>query len=87
MAIHIRSEEVERLLADIAARKAKDQTEVLLELLRAEQQRLAAGNTDQRLNQVRAATRELRATLAAAEVVDPRSPGEILSYDESGLPR
>jgi antitoxin VapB len=86
MAMHIGNDEVERLLAEIAARKAKDRIEVLLELLRAEQQRLAAG-TDERLNRVRAATRELQTTLAGAEVVDPRSPDEILDYDERGLPR
>jgi antitoxin VapB len=86
MAMHIGNEEVERLLADIAARTARDRIEVLLELLRAEQQRLAA-STDERLNRVRAATRELQTTLTGAKVVDPRSPDEILDYDEHGLPR
>ena len=86
MAIHIGNEEVERLLADIAARKAKDRIDVLLELLRAEQQRLEA-TTDERFNRVRAATRELQTTLAGSEVVDPRSPDEILDYNEHGLPR
>jgi hypothetical protein len=41
MDIHLGNEEAERLLAEIAARKAKDRVEVLLELLRAERQRLA----------------------------------------------
>jgi hypothetical protein len=78
--------EIESLLAEIAARKSKDRVEVLLELLRVEQQRLAAG-ADERPNRVRAATRELQAALAGTDVIDPRSPDEIPDYDEHGLPR
>ena len=33
-----------------------------------------------------AAIREVRAQVAALPVLDPRSPDEIIGYDESGLP-
>lgn len=86
MSIHITNAEVERLLAEIAERWSKDRQVVLLELLRTEQQRLAA-ETDARLARVREATTVLQATIARAEVIDPRSPDEIVAHDDHGLPR
>lgn len=86
MNIRIDHAEAERLLAEIAARRAQDEEKVLLDLLRTEHERLEALSRT-RLHEVRAATRKLQDGLAAAEVIDARRPDEIVAYDEHGLPR
>lgn len=86
MPIHIKNSEAERLLAEIKAATGKDTEAVILDLLRCERARLKA-ERGARARKIREATRELQKAWAEAEVIDPRSPEEILDYDERGLPR
>lgn len=86
MALNIRDPEVHRLARDVATATGETITEAVKQALR---ERLT------KISTVSAAERERR--LAAIEDVvrrfqslpelDPRTPDEILDYDENGLPR
>ena len=81
MSITIESAEVEALLADLTVATRRSAPDLLLDLLRQEQERLeceiAAGIASGRLLQER---------WKAAADVDPRPIDEILAYDGDGLP-
>jgi hypothetical protein len=86
VSISIKNKEADRLLEAIKAATGKDACQVVLELLRREHARLAAVR-EVKIEDALAATRRLQEAWAGATVVDPRTPQELLDYDEDGLPR
>ena len=86
MALNIRDPEAQRLARALAKATGETMTQAVIKAL---QERL------QRLRVRREVSRTARATrlmehgkrFAALPVLDPRSPDEIIGYDEAGLPR
>ena len=85
MSIIIENAEAEALLADLAKATRRPAPDLLLELLRRERARVAADRDRDRADAV-ASGRLLHERWTAAAEVDPRPIGEILAYDENGLP-
>jgi antitoxin VapB len=84
MALNIRNRETEKLTAELARLTGETKTEAVTKAVR------------DRLDRVRQARRKrsladeldvIGRQCAALPVLDPRTPEEILSYDEHGLPR
>jgi antitoxin VapB len=89
MSINVKNKEADRLLAELKSATGKGASELILELLRAERARLAAAEPATEAERVRRAieaTREMQRLWRESPVIDPRSPDEILGYDENGLP-
>jgi antitoxin VapB len=89
MSINIKNREADRLLAELKHATGKGASELILELLRAERARLVAAKPaaeDERVRRALEATREMQRLWRESPVIDPRSPDEILGYDENGLP-
>jgi antitoxin VapB len=85
MSINVKNAEAERLLAELKERTGRGTTDLLLDLLRREKERLERELED-RVARAIADTNALRERWLARPLVDPRSADEILSYDENGLP-
>jgi antitoxin VapB len=81
MALSIKTEEADRLARELAAVTGETLTEAVTEALRERLGRLRVSKQEyvDRL-------RRLGDEYAGHRVVDPRSPEEILGYDEHGLP-
>lgn len=84
MALNIRNPETERLATELARLTGESKTEAVTTAVR------------DRLDRVRRAQRRrsladeldlIGRQCAALPVLDPRTPDEILGYDEQGLPR
>ena len=84
MALNIRNPETERLAGELARRTGETKTEAVTKALR------------ERLDRVRRARakgtladqlREIADRFSKLPVLDPRTPDEIIGYDEDGLPR
>lgn len=89
MSINIKNQEADRLLDELKSATGKGASELILELLRAERARLAAAEPATEAERVRRAieaTREMQRLWRESPVIDPRTPDEILGYDENGLP-
>jgi antitoxin VapB len=84
MAMNIKSAEAEALARRVAALTGETLTAAILNSLRDRLARLDASSSGEALADELDAI-ALRA--AALPVLDPRSPDEILGYDEKGLPR
>lgn len=83
MALSIQHPEVEQLARELAERTGESLTEAVVNSLRERLQRERTKTGGPRLrDQIRAIGRHC----AALPVLDPRSPEEILGYDEHGLP-
>lgn len=82
MALSIKDEETDRLARELARATGLSLTEAIREALR---DALARERHPRRNLDV--AVRRIQERLAKLPVVDPRSPDEILGYDEHGLPR
>lgn len=85
MALSIKHPEADRLARELADSTGEGITEAVINALR---ERLA--RLKKRRRKGPPLTEELRAIgerVAAMPVLDPRSPEEILDYDERGLPR
>ena len=85
MALSIKHPEADRLARELAQSTGEGITEAVITALR---ERLA--RQKRRRRHGRPLSEELRAIgerVAALPVLDPRSPEEILDYDERGLPR
>jgi antitoxin VapB len=85
MALSIKHPEADRLARELAKSTGEGITEAVINALR---ERLA--RQKQRRRHGRPLSEELRAIgerIAAMPVLDPRSPEEILDYDERGVPR
>ena len=85
MALSLKHPEADRLAREVADATGEGITEAVINALR---ERLA--RLKNRRRRARALSEELRAIgerVAAMPVLDPRSPDDILDYDERGLPR
>ena len=80
MALHIDSPEADRLAEELAELTGEP---LDLAVTNALHDRLAQQRELHRMRQV---VKEISDRVAALPVVDPRSPEEILGYDEYGLP-
>lgn len=90
MSINIKNQEADRLLAELKKTTGKGASELVLDLLRKEHARMAREERPQpdqaEIERILAATREMQRLWRESPVVDPRTPDEILGYDENGLP-
>lgn len=82
MALNLKSHEADRLARDLAAVTHESLTEAVTVAL---QERLARVR-DQQRSDVAARRRGLCAWYTSLPVEDPRTPDQIIGYDENGLP-
>lgn len=80
MGLTIDNEALVAMIRDLAERKGVSPDEALREALERETKREAE------VARRTAVLREIQAEIARLPILDPRSPDEILGYDESGLP-
>ena len=84
MALSIKSIEAERLAREIAAKTGESLTGAIQKALEERLERLQK----QRRSQILAGQlEEILRRVDQLPVLDPRSPNEILGYDEHGIPR
>jgi antitoxin VapB len=83
MAISIKDEETDRLARALAAATGESLTEAIR---RALQDRLERESLRSRRG-IGVEVRRIQERLARLPVLDPRSPEEIVGYDDHGLPR
>lgn len=86
MSINIKNKEAERLLGEIKARTGQGTTDLLLDLLRREHERLEV-ERQREIAEGLESMRILQENWAKLPVIDPRSPEEVWDYDDNGLPR
>lgn len=84
MALSIKGEKADRLARELARRTGESLTEAVT---RALEERLKRVAPRKRKKSLADALDEIALRCAARPVLDPRSPEEILGYDEHGLPR
>jgi len=84
MAVLIRAERVEQKIRELAARTGESLTEAVE---KAVDDRLATTAPKRKGRVDREGLAKLLAEIDALPVVDPRSPDEIMDWDDSGLPR
>lgn len=83
MGINIKHDEYERSIRELAASRGRSLTDAIgLAVCNELQRDREAESKDNVLKCVR----EVQAAFAAMPIVDPRTPDEILGYDEFGLP-
>ena len=85
MPLNIRDPEVHRLARAVADATGETMTEAVKTALQDRLRRVGQVSEEERRRRV-AAMREFARRFQQAPVVDPRSPDEILGYDENGLP-
>ncbi len=83
MALSIKNPEAERLARELARVTGESLTEAVTEALRQRMLRETGRVNDVTL---REDVRRIQERVARLPVLDPRTPDEILGYDESGLP-
>jgi antitoxin VapB len=84
MALNIRSPETEALAAELARLTGETKTEAVTKAVRDRLERVRRGRHRRPLaDELDAIGKQC----AALPVLDPRSPDEIVAYDEHGLPR
>ena len=81
MGLTITDETLAQMIRDLAEQKGVTPDEALRAAVEKEAEREAE------VARRKAAIRRIQAELAALPVLDPRSPDEIIGYDEIGLPR
>jgi antitoxin VapB len=90
LSINVKNKEADRLVAELKGLTGKGASELVLELLRAERARIATEKPRRpdkaEVERILAVTREMQRLWRESPVIDPRSPDEILGYDENGLP-
>lgn len=84
MALNIRNPEAERLAIELAKLTGESKTEAVTRALRDRLARLRRERTGRRLADE---LDDIARHCASLPVRDPRTPDEILGYDERGLPR
>jgi antitoxin VapB len=84
MALNIRNPETERLAEELARETGETKTEAVTRALRDRLTRLRRERGKRRLADE---LEDIARHCAALPVLDPRSPDEILDYDDQGLPR
>ncbi|WP_375459134.1 type II toxin-antitoxin system VapB family antitoxin [uncultured Enterovirga sp.] len=85
MSINIKNREAEALVTELKRRTGKGTTDLLLDLLRREKDRLER-DIEAEVESALAFNRAFRERWNALPIVDPRPIEEILAYDENGLP-
>ena len=83
MAISIKDPETDRLARALAAATGESLTDAIRSALRDRLER----ESDRARRGIGAEVRRIQERLARLPVLDPRSPDELLGYDEHGLPR
>jgi antitoxin VapB len=83
VALSIKSEEADRLARELSAETGESLTEAVVTALRERLDREHARHAAS----MRTRLARLAADVAALPVADDRAPGEILGYDDAGLPR
>ena len=84
MALNIRNPETERLAEALAQLTGETKTEAVTRALR---DRLVRLRRERGLRRLADELDEIARHCARLPVLDPRTPDEILGYDEHGLPR
>ena len=84
MALNIRNSETERLAEAVARLTGETKTEAVTQALRSRLSRLRRERSGRRLSDE---LDEIAIHCARLAMLDPRTPEEILGYDEHGLPR
>jgi antitoxin VapB len=84
MAISIKSMEVERLAREIASKTGESMTGAIKTSL---EERLERLRIQRRSDLLLSQLQEILRRVDALPILDPRSPDEIVGYDEHGLPR
>lgn len=82
MALSIKSDEADRLARHVAAATGESLTDAVVISLRERLERLRAAQEPSLVERVR----RLQAEAAELEILDRRSPEEIIGYDADGLP-
>jgi antitoxin VapB len=83
-ALNIRNPEAERLAAELVRYTGESKTEAVIKALRDRLERVRGERKKRRLADE---LEEIARHCASLPVLDSRSPGEILGYDDHGLPR
>jgi len=84
VAFSIKNPEADRLVRELTAVTGETLTEAII---RSVQERILREQGKRRPRRIRDELRAIRRRCSRLPVLDPRSPDEILGYDESGLPR
>jgi antitoxin VapB len=84
MAFSIKQDEADRLARQLAKATGETLTEAVLNALRERWERV---RRRQRSTRIAADIRAIQERVARLPVLDPRTPDEIIGYDERGLPR
>ncbi|MBF8301713.1 MAG: hypothetical protein HW394_2083 [Acidobacteria bacterium] len=84
MALNIRNAETERLASELARRTGETKTEAVTKALRERLGRLRRERGKRRLSDE---LNEIALRFASLPVLDPRTPDEIIGYNDNGLPR
>ena len=84
MALSIKHPEADRLARELAQSTGEGLTEAVIKALR---ERLAREKGRKRRRRLSDELRAIGERIAALPVLDPRTPEEILDYDQRGLPR
>jgi antitoxin VapB len=83
MALSIKHPDADRLARELAAKTGETLTEAVLNALR---ERLARQSGPKRPWRLRDELRMIRERCKKLPVLDPRTPDQILGYDDRGLP-
>lgn len=82
MALSIKSDEADRLARDLAALTGETLTEAVVIALRERLDRESARQGPSLSQRIQ----KIQDEIAALPILDPRTPDEIIGYDEHGLP-
>ncbi|HEV2132260.1 MAG TPA: type II toxin-antitoxin system VapB family antitoxin [Longimicrobiaceae bacterium] len=82
MALNIKNPEADRLARQLAQATGESLTEAVLNALRERLVRETGRKDEQLLERIR----EIQKRFSELPVLDPRTPDEIIGYDEYGLP-
>ncbi len=85
MSINVKNARVEELVAKLKKQTGKGTTDLLLDLLERENERLEA-DFQVRLRIAEEEDRRIRDRFNSRPLLDPRPLSEMIEYDENGLP-
>ena len=85
VSINIKNREAEALLDELKRRTGKGTTDLLLDLLRRERDRMT-DDVESKVARAMEINRHLRERIGTRPMLDPRPFEDLLDYDENGLP-
>lgn len=85
MSINVKNARVEELVAKLKKQTGKGTTDLLLDILERENERLEA-DFEARLEEAREQDRRIIERWNSRPLLDPRPLDQIVDYDENGLP-